>query len=183
MAGKAAYIARREKRKATPAAQRLEGLKKEELSEGIWDLGMFSPPSAKFKCDHVTPWLVMRGGLPLYRCDDCDHYFLINAEGFVMPKQHIAAYGLFLMAHFLKYEGPDALAQALARPHVRIDKDGHPNLSPIEIMNEFREEWDEAMAKLPDLISQAKALNLPSGGHKELASGNSENGDNPDPAD
>ena len=168
---KPAYIAKREERKATPAMQRLEEKKAKLLDGGgVYDLGWFSTPGEFAKCEHVMPYRGILGGLPIYRCDDCDYYFYIGAGGVdVIPKQHIPAYGLFLMAHFLKYEGPEALAQALTRPHVRIDMD-RQSLPPIEAMAELKDEWDEAMRLIPEYTEKAMALMFPNG-QKELTDG------------
>jgi hypothetical protein len=174
----------------TPAKKRFQKIRKEKLSaDGPWTLDWFSPPGEFAKCEHVMPHRTILGGLPIYRCDDCDTYFYIGAGGAeVIPKQHIPAYYLLGLANWVKYEGGDALAQALSRPHVRIDKGGE-HYSPIEILNEpeVKEQWAIMLKKLPEYVEAAHGLLALTGetheDHRELADANGNTADMPDMRD
>ena len=155
----------------TEAKKKLEAKKKVLLDEsGPYDLSWFSPPGEALTCEHVMPRLVIRGGLPLYMCDDCDHYLLgIGASAFIIPKQHVPSYSLMLMSHYLQYEGPKALAQALVRPHHRIDLPDDPSLPPVAIIEEMEEMWKQTLEHLSEYKNMAleagkeqKALEEPS---------------------
>ena len=145
------------KQELTEKKERLLAKKQALLEQGPYDINAFSPPGEAFKCEHAMPRLVVRGGLPLYLCDDCEHYLLgIGAQAMVIPKQHIPAYSLFMMSHFLAYEGPQALADALVRPHVRLDKPVSPSLPPASIIGEMKEMWQETLHCLAEYEEQAK---------------------------
>ena len=155
----------------TEAKKKLEAKKKVLLDEsGPYDLSWFSPPGEALTCEHVMPRLVIRGGLPLYMCDDCDHYLLgIGASAFIIPKQHFPSYSLMLMSHYLQYEGPKALAQALVRPHHRIDLPAAPSRPPVAIIEEMEEMWKQTLEHLSEYKNMAleagkeqKALEEPS---------------------
>ena len=141
----------------TEAKKKLEAKKKVLLDEsGPYDLSWFSPPGEALTCEHVMPRLVIRGGLPLYMCDDCDHYLLgIGASAFIIPKQHVPSYSLMLMSHYLQYEGPKALAQALVRPHHRIDLPDAPSLPPVAIIEEMEEMWKQTLEHLSEYKNMA----------------------------
>ena len=136
----------------TEASLRLDAKKKVLLDEaGLWDLSWFSPPGEALKCEHPMPRLAIRGGLPLYVCDECDHYLLgIGVSAFIIPKQHLVPYCVMLMSHFLKYEGPKALAESLHRPHKRLDREGNPALPPIETLKEVEQMWEQAIGYLTE---------------------------------
>jgi hypothetical protein len=155
----------------TEAKARLEAKKKVRLQDGPYDLGWFSPPGEALRCEHPLLRLMIRGGLPLYFCDDCEWGSLITSAT-AIPKQHIPAYGLFMNAWFLKYEGPKALAEALIRPHPRNDLEGHPELPPIEVVREMKEQWAEVMGHLS--AYEAEALEEAKNGSKELPSAEAE---------
>ena len=97
------------------------------------------------------PRLAIRGGFPLYVCDECDHFILgSGVSAFIIPKQHLVPYCVMLMSHFLKYEGPKALAESLHRPHKRLDREGNPALPPIETLKEVEQMWEQAIGYLTE---------------------------------
>lgn len=162
---------RQEQEHLTAAKQRVEAIKEERLSKGEYDLSWFSPPGEQDKCEHVFLRLIVRGGLPLYFCDDCEWAQLVTMA-YAIPKQHIPAYGLYMESWFLKYEGPKAMAQALIRPHTRLDKEGHPKLPPIEIVKEMKERYLEMLQYLSEY--EQEALEEAENGHKEIESGDTD---------
>jgi hypothetical protein len=124
----------------TEAKKRLEAKKKVLLEEsGPYDLSWFSPPGEALRCEHAMPRLVIRGGLPLYMCDECDHYLLgIGASAFM-------------------------------RPHKRLDLPDSPSLPPIALIEEMEEMWKKTLEHLAEYKNMAleaekeqKALEEPS---------------------
>jgi hypothetical protein len=155
----------------TEARQKLEAKKKVRLADGPYDLGWFSPPGEAQRCEHTMLRKMVLGGLPLYFCDDCEWASLITSA-MAIPKQHIPAYGLMLGAWFLDYEGPEATAQALMRPHSRKDKEGAPMLPPLEVLRERKEQLAQVMEHLS--AYEAEALEEAKNGSKELPSAEAE---------
>ena len=139
-------------RERTESRLRLDAKKNVLLDEsGLWDLSRFSPPGEAMKCEHPMPHLAILGGLPLYVCDECDHYLLgIGVSAFILPKQHLVPYCMMMLGHFLKYEGPKAFAQALHRPHKRLDREGSPALPPIAVLEEVEQMWEQAIGYLTE---------------------------------
>lgn len=149
----------------------LQAIKQQRLTGGPWDLRGFSPPGEGIKCDHPIPRVVVPGGLPVYYCDECEHYLLCNFAH-ILPKQHIPAYHLFALTNFLAYEGAQVTAELLQRPHIRLDQPDHPSLAPIEILREYAPEWREMLQILGGKLDQIELEGVDN--YKELSEGDKE---------
>ena len=160
---RAAYIAKREERRQTPAKIALEEEKRALLDfNGVYSEYAFSTPMGYLRCktDHRIIQRVVHGWDYFY-CDDCEHYFEITSSGVkAVPKQHFPAYCLQGMLFHLRYFGGDALAQALVRPHADRGKDGTPQLPPIAGIEEHKEDWAEMQERIPHYLNELKALDM-----------------------
>ena len=127
---------------------RLKGLREERLSRsGTWSIEHFSPPGEGQNCDHPYPSKIVRGGLPLYYCDDCEHGMLgLAPTEYLIPKQHLVAQALNMLGWMQAYDGPAAVAMGFIRAHPRLDKPDQPHLPPVSGLLEQAEAWKETFA-------------------------------------
>lgn len=142
----------------TEARQRLEELKKQKLAQdGPWKLQHFSAPVEAIKCEHKFLRKIVLGGPSEYWCDDCE-FMMHLPQAYAMPKQHVVAHSMMVLTWMLKYDGPEAVAMGLLRPHIRLDKDDKPSEPPAALLAEWAEQWqrvgeivrDHQVAQLPD---------------------------------
>jgi|TARA_Y100000310_G_C20472020_1_gene710540 hypothetical protein len=140
----------------TEARKRVDAIRRERLSEDEWALNGFSPPGELHKCEHRFLRLMVLGGSPKYFCDDCE-WVIILPSAYAQPKQHVVANALMEIGWVMKYDGPEAVAMGLARPHLRLDKEGHPALPPIEIVKEQAEQWAQVMGLVEEYIGKSLA--------------------------
>jgi hypothetical protein len=139
--------------KKTEARKLVDAIRKERLSDdGTYPLEMFSPPTAVKKCEHRFLRKMVLGGPDDYFCDDCE-WQLSFPQPFAVPKQHIVPYALMKIAWSLKYDGPEAVAAAMIRPHLRLDKEGHPSEPPISVLLD----QEEQLKKVLDIVREHRA--------------------------
>lgn len=139
----------------TKAQERINAIRAERLMPGPYNLEGFSPQGQATKCQHVFVQKMILGGPPEYWCMDCEWQFNLP-QSFAIPKQHIVPYALLKFQWALKYFGPDVVKDQLMRPHLQLNKPGHPEASPLAMLADQREELgklmellDEELEKLP----------------------------------
>jgi hypothetical protein len=149
----------------TEARQRLEELKRQKLAEdGPWKLEHFSAPAEAMRCEHKFLRKIVLGGPSEYWCDDCE-FMMHLPQSYAMPKQHVVAHSMMRLTWMLKYDGPEAVAMGLLRPHLRLDKDGHPSEAPAALLAEWSKDWERVgeivrgyIAQLPGGTENGHAL-------------------------
>jgi|10_taG_2_1085330.scaffolds.fasta_scaffold29938_4 hypothetical protein len=115
-----------------------------QKESGEWRMEHFSVPQKARECDHTFLRKLVKGGMPKYFCDDCEWVYVLP-QAFAQPRQHIVPSALMEIAWVMKYDGPEAVAMGIMRPHTRLDKADHPKLPPIDIIREQRAQWEEVL--------------------------------------
>lgn len=134
----------------TEARRKIDAVRKLRLDGGDqYELEHFSPPGMVRTCEHKFLRKMVLGGKPDYFCDDCE-WVMSLPQPFAQPKQHIVAEALMKIGWVMKYDGPAAVAMGLLRPHKRLDKEGSPNLPPIKVIQEQRQEWQRVLEILQE---------------------------------